>query len=1005
MKPNFHLLRIIMFKSDNISLDEPEKVTKTKREKDRPLTVIVKKVSYINADSGFCTFKVAKMGTKNPRNAINYTDNTSFVIPSEFNVKAEKLNEELIENIAINTTLILKGKFFSTEYGLQLECEDMGLAFPETDKEIENYLLSNRKIASVIDKKIANNIISASKMKQKSLNFILSSFQELKKLYIPALTEDKVLDLCYVWNYLRFESILVENLNDSLDIDIKEQDLRKIINFFVNESYLTENLYSISVEKGKDTSARNLSKDIILFRNVHLYNFVHSYFANKNEFGDNIPYKSSKKAFVFNQEYTNIFANNFSISIQNFIKKYPYFLTNAKGISFNFVDSLIKQLSIRYNIEERQNALCQFVVQSHLDKTGDTVIRAEELVELLLKFDTSITKEEAVSIIKRQIAEENLILRRFQNEQDKNIQNYITTKTIFKEELYIANSINEQINKPSIFTSNDIQRINFALGHQDCKLDDSQKEAVRSLFKRNFTIMTGGPGTGKTTTVQEVVNLIFNKLENPYRVSLCAPTGKAGKRLRETLGKTFQREFLSKQLTCSTIHLLMLKNEFHVHAKKTIYIVDESSMLDSNLFFNFIRFLDKKHKISNTDYALCLVGDIDQLPPVSKGQVMRDLIYSYKLKEDLGKKNFSLNVLRSTHRQSEKSLIAENARRINRKERPLESSNSLDNDDYVLIDVKTDGEILAKMKETVINLINSGRFKKEDIQIIVPQRSGDVGENSLNKEIRWFLNQHLSPIEAEKNKYKHQHIKNTEFLKGDRIICTKNFNFIGNKFEAKAEDEEGKFEIFNGELGHIINDPQLDSHGFEIDLFDRNITVTKDSQVKSYLQLGYAITIHKSQGSESPVILIPISNAHNYMLNKNLIYTGITRARNLVVIIGDKQLYHKILLKDENIFRKTGLAYELSIDKNEKRLEMLSNIDNNFILGGNGIIDAKKEVFYKRNFIVQVNKQYLPTDEDENEEVSYIDDKVESLIEGTLNDAPLQQEEALLSLEEDDLPF
>lgn len=407
---------------------------------------------------------------------------------------------------------------------------------------------------------------------------------------------------------------------------------------------------------------------------------------------------------------------------------------------------------------------------------------------------------------------------------------YMTEVRLARKLTLIKNS---QSRLRQINTEKAIEWVENKLG---ITLAEKQKEAVKAAARDKILIITGGPGTGKTTIIRAIIE-ILGKLTP--RIVLTAPTGRAAKRMEETTG-----------MQAKTIHRLLefgpqgfRRNEENP-LDADVVIVDESSMIDIGLMYSLVKAVPL-HAI------LILVGDIHQLPSVGPGTVLADMIAS---------EQFTTIYLDHIFRQSQKSKIVVNAHKINKGYMP-EISNKPGDDFFFIYEEEPE-----KVTNVIVDLCTKRipkafGFKSQDIQILSPMNKGIVGVMNLNSLLQNVLNQ--SNIHVNKG--------SQTFRLHDKVVQLKN---------------DYKKDVFNGDVGEIIH---IDNIEQEVKVkFDDKI-VTYDFSELDEIMLAYATSVHKSQGSEFPVVIIPVLTQHYVMLQRNLIYTAITRSRKLVILVGTKK--------------------------------------------------------------------------------------------------------------------
>jgi len=412
-------------------------------------------------------------------------------------------------------------------------------------------------------------------------------------------------------------------------------------------------------------------------------------------------------------------------------------------------------------------------------------------------------------------------------------------------------------------------------------LSDNQRFAVSSSLKNGVSVITGGPGTGKTTILNTIMR-IFTRCG--INAAIAAPTGRAAKRISETSG-----------YPASTIHRLLeyyySEGEDAMRFGKTAedpldyeaVIIDEASMVD-------ILLMDGLVSAIRPGTRLILVGDADQLPSVGPGNVLRDIIQSeaiYCVK------------LTEIFRQARESMIVVNAHRINRGEYP--DCNAKDKD-FFLLRTENEKEMLATIKD--LNIRRLPNFYTEcdpvrDIQVMTPVRKGFLGTRQLNQELQAILN----PPSQEKRERKHGE---RVFREGDKIMQIKNNYQLSWKRLDDLQDGQG---VFNGDVGFIQS---IDTeNGFLYALFDDNKYVCYEFGQLDEVELAYAITVHKSQGSEFPIIIMPVTWFPPMLATRNLLYTAVTRAKKAVVLVGSEGRMRDMVDNNRIVERYSGLAVRL----------------------------------------------------------------------------------------------
>jgi len=539
------------------------------------------------------------------------------------------------------------------------------------------------------------------------------------------------------------------------------------------------------------------------------------------------------------------------------IKNNPYLLIEVPGINFITADMIAKNMGIPADSDIRIAAGIKYILQKALEE-GHVFLPMNELILLLSRL-LSVDKERLCYIVDKALNQgfiEDVVLVKIKDESRVYLKSYYFMEKSIAKMLYELN----QEKDPIEITMQDIENIEKKSG---VKLAERQREALLKAAQNRILIITGGPGTGKTTIIKCITEFFKSK---KMKVALCAPTGRASKRMAE-----------ATSFEAVTIHRLLEYNSetFEGFGKskenpleEDVVIVDETSMVDVSLMYHLLSALKK-------DARIILVGDKDQLPSVGPGNVLKDLITSEKIETVF---------LDQIFRQAKESLITVNAHRINKGLIPF--LNKKDSD-FFLLQADTPEEILEKIIELVtVRIPQYGNFDpNEDIQVITPMKKTLIGVENLNKKLQEVLN----PGTKDKKELVYNGLV---FRENDKVMQIKN-NY--------------QKEVFNGDVGRIV---KIKNHN-EIIVAYQDVyglrEVTYREKEKEEITLAYALSVHKSQGSEYPVVVMPISFAHYPMLDRNLLYTAITRAKKLMVLIGTKQALFYAIKNIKKIKRNTGL--------------------------------------------------------------------------------------------------
>ena len=587
-------------------------------------------------------------------------------------------------------------------------------------------------------------------------------------------------------------------------------------------------------------------------------------------------------------------SNNLILKIYNFYKhntlriitESPYSLIkDIKGINFKTVDKIAETNEIAANDRERILYGFIYTINSFCFSTGNTYISKNTLLYntfniLYSSRNIAVAKEDILSSYDYSLDSGKLI----------EIEDRVFLPEIYYSEYSIYSDISKRLELEDGFDISDslldkyIEEVEDEL---EISYDIVQIAAIKNCIKNNFAILTGGPGTGKTTIILAVIK-IFQKIKN-YSLhdlldesrsilTLCAPTGKAAKRMSESTG--FYASTIHKAIGWSTEDENMEEFVSEKFIKSELVIIDESSMIDVFLMYNLL-------KIINKDAKIILVGDNDQLPSIAPGNVLNDLINS---------KAISTVKLNKIFRQSEHSSI-------------INISHSIKNNiPFDILENFDDKEFISANKNEMINVISAiyddliKGSAKENIQILAPIYKGTSGINEINMAIQSRFNDNEEQIEYGELIYK----------VNDRVMQLVN----------RPEDN-----IFNGDIGYI---EEIYKEGNKVKIvidYDGNY-VTYEKTELNQITLSYACSIHKAQGSEFENVIIPFIDNYNFMLNKNLTYTAITRAKKKLILCGSSNVFYKSIEPTNVVTRQTALEWFFTTDKEAeiKELELEEEI-------------------------------------------------------------------------------
>lgn len=671
-----------------------------------------------------------------------------------------------------------------------------------------------------------------------------------------------------------FEKIMPENL-EALEKylasgaikGVGEATAKRIIKTFGNETIdiIKNQPEKLSNVKGiSEEKAQKISEDFL--ENQEMWKIVG--FLEKFHIGA----QHAKKVY-----------EKFGVSSIEKIKEDPYLLIEiARGVDFRQIDEMAIRIGITPDNDRRvQTGIKYGLIRSTYN--GNSCVLEINLIEYV----------QSLLDVSSETIEDNLIALKIKGEivyDFRENEQWVYLARFFDTEKEIAYRLRKLEQSKNV---KEIKNVESALKkiekESDIELSEKQKEAIEEINNNNVLIITGGPGTGKTTIIKTIIELYENRGK---KVILAAPTGRAAKKMTEATGKeasTLHRLLCIGKLDDEGIY--QSHDEFQGEPiDADVVVIDELSMVDMFVMNYLLKCVYQGTK-------LVLVGDIDQLPSVGPGSVLKDLIESETIKTVHLDKIF---------RQAAKSKIILNAHRVNKGETFLgkEDIETETNQDFFYIKHNTQEEILKE----VISLC-TGRLEKfgnydffQNIQILTPTKKGLLGTKELNKELQMYLNPNLDGRPEKSN-------SGAIYRTGDRIMQIKNnYDMTWDR-----ENDDGKMEygegVFNGEFGTITGISERDKV-LEVKFDDNKVAWYEFSELDQ-IEHSYAITIHKSQGSEFDVVIMVAPTAAPMLLTRNLLYTGITRAKKLLIIIGIDNVVDYMIQNVDSKKRNTGLKQKI----------------------------------------------------------------------------------------------
>ena len=582
-------------------------------------------------------------------------------------------------------------------------------------------------------------------------------------------------------------------------------------------------------------------------------------------------------------------------NVISIVKENPYILMDkVERFGFKKNDVFALKLGVKKTDKIRLKALVCYILKEVIFNSGNSYVSKSTLYERVISYlEEEIETKNFQNILEDLVEEKKIYVENLDNEIA------IFDYSLYVEEITLAKEIahmllgkrNKSGNNASFNSEEIVKQFNKVKQESHIEFNAEQEKAILSAFTEPLVIVTGGPGTGKTTIVHAIINL-YQKLNNDStsllnEIALLAPTGRAAKRLKETT-----------LMPSQTIHKFLgymggnkfTYNKYNKTSARLI-IIDEASMMDLSL-------ANRLFTSMHDDARVIIVGDVDQLPSVGPGQVLKDLINTKEIKTIR---------LTKIHRQAEDSSIVKLAHSVNEGIVPENIFEKKSDRNFIQTD---NDHIMPLLIDLVKKAIEKGKDIQKDIQILVPMYRGDVGINEINSRLQELIN----PLTNELDEIKHL---GRSFRPKDKVIQLVN----------RADKN-----IMNGDIGEVLSIKYKNSKPFSLSvMYDIGIIEYEQEELED-IALAYAVSVHKAQGSEFDVVIMPISTMHYIMLKRKLIYTAITRAKKSLILIGDVKALQmgisRIEINRNTILKDKIIEYIKSIQQADIDNEKVLKIDD-----------------------------------------------------------------------------
>ena len=553
------------------------------------------------------------------------------------------------------------------------------------------------------------------------------------------------------------------------------------------------------------------------------------------------------------------------------IKQNPYILCGEiYGVGFEKADAIAKDLGMKKNAPERIAMGLKYVLMHNAASHGHSFLPLDKLCAVakrLLSCEMNEIEDEAAALETRG----EIVCVRHEGMKCAYLRDYYEAEKYTAEKLCALDRAGKNLGEDNV-----LSLISMVERESNMEYAVLQKRAICQAASNGVFILTGGPGTGKTTVVRAIIR-VFDAMG--LRIALAAPTGRAAKRMSQSAGEEAKTVHRLLEMEYGAEDKLRFRKNEKDQLEDDVIIIDEASMLDLML-------TDALLKAIKPGARLILIGDVNQLPPVGAGHVFDDIIKSDR---------FATVELTHIFRQAQESLIVTNAHAVNHGEyMNLESKSG----DFFFLPRQEDAQTAATIAELCKKRLpkSYGLTVFDGIQVITPSRKGDAGTEMLNSALQSVIN---PPARGKAEKK----VRDFTLREGDKVMQIKNnYDIEWNKNGTQG------FGIFNGDIGVIK----------KIDLSEELITVDFEDKICEYdytmldeLELAYAITVHKSQGSEYPIVIMPLYRYTPKLLTRNLLYTAITRAQSIVILVGNGEVAKAMVDNNRQTKRYTGLRYAL----------------------------------------------------------------------------------------------